>query len=104
MGPGPAAEMAGSFQNKMAEIGEFRSLVIPRARPGNRKASGGRPLLVAHLVEFGSLRRQELHQLHPGHGTTVDGLCHYIIEREFTEFGEFVPLEKVYDLVPGVVN
>ena len=59
---------------------------------------------MAILVEFGSLRRQELHQLQPGHGPGVDGLRHHVIEREFTEFGEFVPLEKVYDLVPGVVN
>ena len=35
MGPGPTAEMAGSFQNKMAELWEFGSLVIPRARPGS---------------------------------------------------------------------
>ena len=57
-------------------------------------------------MEFGSLRTQEFHQLpgDPGQGPGVDGLCHYVIVREFAEFGEFVPLKKVYDLVPGVVN
>ena len=59
---------------------------------------------MGELVEFGSLRRQELHQLQPGQRACVHGLRHYVIEREFTEFGEFVPLEKVYDPLPGVVN
>jgi hypothetical protein len=55
-------------------------------------------------VEFGSLRTQELHQLQPGQRPTVHGLRHYVIEREFTEFREFVSLKKVYDPLPGVVN
>ena len=59
---------------------------------------------MAELVEFGSLRREDLHQLQPGHGPGVDGLRHYVIEREFTEFREFVSLKKVYDPLPGVVN
>ena len=59
---------------------------------------------MGELVEFGSLRRQEVHQPQPGQRPTVDGLRHYVIEWEFTEFREFVPLKKGYDLVPGVVN
>jgi hypothetical protein len=59
---------------------------------------------MGELVEFGSLRRQELHQLQPGQRPTVHGLLDHVIEREFTEFGEFVPLKKVYDPRPGVVN
>jgi hypothetical protein len=57
-------------------------------------------------VEFGSFRTQELHQLpgDPGQWAAVHGLRHYVIEWEFTEFGEFVPLEKVYRPLPGVVN
>ena len=57
-------------------------------------------------MEFGSLRTQEFHQLpgDPGQGPGVDGLCHYVIEREFTEFEEFVRSKKVYDPLPGVVN
>jgi hypothetical protein len=73
-------------------------------RPVRDMAEVGRPIQVVILVEFGSFRFQELRQLHPGHGPGIDGLRPHFIKGVFSEFREFIPIEKVYGPVPGVIN